>query len=138
MHICINCNKRAAVRTGDNFRCEVCGYQWDVAHEQANAAYLKAQGRRPAESVLSAQSGQPQTLDQALGLGAGVSYETPETAAAESDDDLVNAVLWEMTVSDLEALAELHKVDLGGARRKEDKIRLLRDSGLTLEDVVGS
>ncbi|HML23547.1 MAG TPA: hypothetical protein PKD09_17960 [Aggregatilinea sp.] len=48
MFRCINCNRPDARREGDTFICPRCGYRWDVAHEQANAAYLAVQGREPA------------------------------------------------------------------------------------------
>ena len=47
-HLCINCNAPKVRRKDDAFTCEQCGYTWDVAHEQANAAYLASQGRVPA------------------------------------------------------------------------------------------
>lgn len=50
MH-CINCNGTDVTRTGDDFHCKSCGYDWDVAHEQANAAYLRSQGRVPAKPM---------------------------------------------------------------------------------------
>ena len=50
-HRCINCNADEVARTEDTFICKKCGYRWDVAHEQANAAYLASQGRAPAEAT---------------------------------------------------------------------------------------
>ena len=48
MFPCINCGASQAARQGDTFCCTACGYTWDVAHEQANATNLAAQGRNPA------------------------------------------------------------------------------------------
>lgn len=51
MYLCINCNAQGVEREGDEFKCPKCGYTWDVAHEQTNAAYLASQGRKPAEPL---------------------------------------------------------------------------------------
>lgn len=48
---CINCGSPTARRDGDTLSCPACGYTWDVQHEQANAAYLAAQGRKPAAPI---------------------------------------------------------------------------------------
>lgn len=50
-HLCINCNSPEVARTGDDFACGKCGFKWDVAHEQASAAYLRMKGRTPAKSL---------------------------------------------------------------------------------------
>lgn len=84
-YICINCNsKRDVVRTGDNFKCDRCKFEWDVAHEQACAIYLRGQGREPATSVLAeaeviqSEGGTP-TLTEATGEGG-----LPVVTAGES------------------------------------------------------
>lgn len=143
MHTCINCNRRTAVRSGDTFSCSRCGYEWDVAHEQANAAYLLGQGRKPARVQDGAQ-----VLDAALGLTdkvksgtvsdlAGVPNETggiagaalevinaPEDGEIAIDIDAIT-ILDTLTVRELEELADTHGVDLSDARLKEDKILAL-------------
>lgn len=50
-HLCINCNANQVTRNGDTFTCKKCKFVWDVAHEQENAAYLRAQGRLPAQPM---------------------------------------------------------------------------------------
>lgn len=52
MPMCINCGSDKVERQGDAFTCHKCQFQWDVAFEQANKVYLRAQGRQPATSVL--------------------------------------------------------------------------------------
>lgn len=49
MYHCINCGKQAALRTGNDFLCGICGFAWDVAFEQQMNNYLAAQGRSPAK-----------------------------------------------------------------------------------------
>lgn len=52
MPMCINCGSDKVERQGDAFTCHKCQFQWDVAFEQANKVYLRAQGRQPAASIL--------------------------------------------------------------------------------------
>lgn len=107
--LCINCNSPRVTRDGDDFTCKQCGYTWDVAHEQANAAYLMAQGRTPAKSV--AEPSEPNDLDTALGLvppiGTDKLYEVPGDieyaeekvlsgpVTATDDDGTINVILRE-------------------------------------------
>ncbi len=65
MYLCINCNAPNVERDGDDFKCPKCGYTWNVAHEQANAAYLASQGRKPAEPM-AGQPDAPETPEDAL------------------------------------------------------------------------
>lgn len=90
--ICINCGSNQVSRDGDNFTCAQCGYGWNVAHEQASAPYLRAQGREPATSIFGdseevtpgADQGSADTLD---------SMTVPELKdfAAENGIELVEA-----------------------------------------------
>lgn len=50
-HVCINCGSDKVTRVVDSFTCHKCEYVWDVALEQANRVYLRAQGRVPAKSM---------------------------------------------------------------------------------------
>lgn len=84
-HLCINCNSPRVERRGEEFTCAKCGFTWNVAHEQANAAYLASQGRTPAQSMaeiaaLEADSG----LDAALGLTGPT--QPPDTGIRALDE----------------------------------------------------
>jgi len=115
--LCINCNAPDVRRTGDRFVCRKCGYRWDVAHEQANAAYLASQGRQPAESTAEPSvktMGEPTTEDRLV--GALVKY----------------------TVADIDELAGAAGVDLGDARLKHEKAAALIRSGKIALDEAGA
>lgn len=146
MPFCINCGHGDVTRTGDDFTCAVCGYRWDVAHEQANAAYLRARGHTPAEpGGVSPDAGSAEdALFAELGLEhvpGPASHEAGhhlnarlEDGTALDDDwiiDLDTALdaIEGKTVPDLEVLAERHGVDLSGARVKADIIARLLESG---------
>ncbi len=126
MYLCINCNSSKVARDGDTFVCATCGYTWDVAHEQANAAYLASQGRVPATAIaeLQASSG----LDAALGL---------DKEAQPSAQDRLIAALLKRTVTEIEDLADEAGVDLGEARLKDEKIAALVTSGKLALDEHG-
>ena len=121
-HLCINCNAPAVHRAGDRFVCKKCGYRWDVAHEQANAAYLASQGRQPAESSGSVVKGAEQTLP---------------TGEPTTEDRLVGALV-KYTVADIDELAEAAGVDLGDARLKHEKAAALIRSGKIALDDTGA
>lgn len=109
--LCINCNAPRVRRSGDTFTCATCGYTWDVAHEQANAAYLASQGRRPAAPTVP-----------------------PAKEPPPADARLV-AALEQHTVPDLDLLAASAGVDFGDARLKDEKIAALARAGIfTLDD----
>ena len=121
-HLCINCNAPAVHRAGDRFTCKKCGYRWDVAHEQANAAYLASQGRQPAESSEPAVKGAEQTLP---------------TGEPTTEDRLVGALV-KYTVADIDELAGAAGVDLGDARLKHEKAAALIRSGRIALDEAGA
>lgn len=145
MHTCINCNRKAAERAGDTFTCERCGYTWDVAHEQANAAYLLAQGRRPAPPLAEAVDDAQASLDAELGFwgpapvedGESVTNVTvpgaafvevinaPEDGETVIELDALEQALADLLVRDLDALADLHNVEVNSTARKDDKIAAL-------------
>lgn len=113
IHHCINCNAPDVARAGDTFTCAKCGFTWDVAHEQANAAYLHSQGRAPAEPT-----GQPEPALTARSEGK-----------ADSSGDAVLRYLEALTSTALDDLAAAHHIDLTGARVKADKVTRLAESG---------
>jgi hypothetical protein len=119
--LCINCNSSEVARDGDSFTCARCGYQWDVAHEQANAAYLASQGREPAKSMDELKE-----LETASALDAALGLDQPVEPSAQ--DQLI-AALVKFNVSDIEDLAEINNIDLGEARLKDEKIAALIRSG---------
>ncbi len=124
MVLCINCNSSKVARDKDTFTCAQCGYTWDVAHEQANAAYLASQGRVPATPIAELQASS--TLDAALGL---------DKEAQPSAQDRLIAALVKRTVTEIEDLADEAGVDLGDARLKDEKIAALVTSGkVALDD----
>ncbi len=129
MILCINCNAPTVQRTGDTFTCEKCGYTWDVAHEQANAAYLASQGRVPATPIAELQASS--TLDAALGLDTALGPGQP------SAQDRLIAALVKRNVAEIEDLAEEAGVDLGEARLKDEKIAALVTSGKVALDEHG-
>jgi uncharacterized Zn finger protein (UPF0148 family) len=126
MHQCINCNSKEVARDGDTFTCARCGYTWDVAHEQANAAYLASQGREPAKTLEEVQAAS--ALDAALGL------DQPVEPSAQ---DRLVAALVKHNVPDIESLAEEAGVDLADARLKDEKIAALVTSGKVALDEHG-
>lgn len=103
--ICINCGSNQVSRDGDNFACAQCGYGWDVAHEQASAAYLRAQGREPATSIL-------------------VDPEEVTLGADQSSADKLDS----MTVPELKDFATENGIELGEATKKADIIAVIQDS----------
>jgi len=94
-HVCINCNAPNVQRIEDAFTCAKCGYRWDVAHEQANAAFLASQGRQPAE---------------------------PTQVENKDDPPDVLEVLNAMTKTELEAFAAERGIALPDYQRKADMI----------------
>src|SRR5690606_5113883 len=88
-------------RIGDAFTCGKCGYRWDVAHEQANAAFLASQGRQPAVSAVE-----------------------PEPAQFEGQDDRPDVLesLNAMTKTELEAFAAERGIELPDHKRKADMV----------------
>lgn len=75
-YICINCNSREVVRSGDNFKCARCRFEWDVAHEQACKIYLAGQGREPAKSIAEIAAEASETLIETMGED-GAALVTP-------------------------------------------------------------
>ncbi len=157
--ICINCGSSSVVRDGDDFTCDACHYQWDVAHEQANAAYLASQGRKPAEPM-------PKTwiLGGEVELGNTTTLTTQKSEVLWADGGLVDNkqpylvgetgtetlipsdkpemvftgvmdfVTFEaMKVEDLKALAAMQGIDLKGAVKKTDIIQRFLDVESTSE-----
>lgn len=86
-HVCINCNAPNVQRIGDAFTCGKCGYRWDVAHEQANAAFLASQGRQPAVSAVESEPAQFEGQDVLESLNAMTKTEL-EAFAAERGIEL--------------------------------------------------
>lgn len=83
-HLCINCNAPTVKRTDDTFVCEKCGFEWDVAHEQTNAAYLRSQGREPAQP----RGSEPSTADAPeADLMARLGIDLPSGSAAALNVD---------------------------------------------------
>jgi len=116
-HLCINCNAPNVQRAGDRFTCKKCGYRWDVAHEQANAAFLASQGRQPAEATA----------------------ESPgKTMGEPTAEDQLVAALVKYTVADIDELAGAAGVDLGDARLKHEKAAALIRSGKIALDEAGA
>jgi len=124
-HLCINCNAPAVHRAGDRFTCKKCGYRWDVAHEQANAAYLASQGRQPAES------------SESVVKGAGQIPPSGDQTQPTAEDRLVGALV-KYTVADIDELAGAAGVDLGDARLKHEKAAALIRSGKIALDEAGA
>lgn len=144
--ICINCGSNQVKRTGDDFTCGKCGYQWDVAHEQASAAYLATQGRTPAISVLDVDGG---TIGVAGGvIVPGVHYlvgkDGPELfipgspatiipaadqGGADNEAGVLDTSAWEgMTVQELKDFVTEHGIELGTASKKAEIITVILDS----------
>ena len=88
-------------REGDAFICKKCGYRWDVAHEQANAAFLASQGRQPAEPTIVAE---------------------PVQFEGQDDRPDVLESLNAMTKTELEAFAAERGIALPDYQRKADMI----------------
>jgi hypothetical protein len=160
MYHCINCGRRAATRQNDTFTCGRCGFEWDVAFEQANAAYLRAQGREPATAagaVPLAAATADSTTQMLADLATPVRFEDLENPILEgvspevilSDDLPAGTLVGEgesladraaaiepaydaLTVEDLRALAEERGVDLAGRTRKADIIAALREADGTI------
>lgn len=91
MPMCINCGSDKVERQGDAFTCHKCQFQWDVAFEQANKVYLRAQGRQPATSVLDS-AGQADAVMIATDTPAIPSeppsaVSTPEATTGEGQTD---------------------------------------------------
>ncbi|MCQ3933149.1 MAG: hypothetical protein DPW16_22095 [Chloroflexi bacterium] len=85
MPMCINCGSDKVERQGDDFTCHKCQFQWDVAFEQANKVYLRAQGRLPATSVLETPSNAEQGVLMPSLSQAGNASLTSTVAVATAD-----------------------------------------------------
>ncbi len=139
MHHCINCGRRAATRQGDTFTCERCHFEWDVAFEQANAAYLRTQGRTPAQPWAEEQAAAaavppdvaalqdlatPVKFDGALEVGEPLGEPLPEfDSTVEREADPAYEAL---TVDELKTLAAERGIDLTGHTRKAEIIAALQ------------
>jgi len=127
--LCINCNAPDVRRTGDRFVCRKCGYRWDVAHEQANAAYLASQGRQPAEvSAPAIEAASPPAVTISRTATGPEPSEVVETGAPAGDDEAGQDLLdWlnAHTKAELVALAEEYGVELAPDLRKADMINTL-------------
>jgi hypothetical protein len=79
--ICMNCGSDRVERAGDNFTCKACRFDWTVADEQANAIYIRSQGREPAKSVfeaeLVAEEGQPLIASTEIKVADGKDGQLP-------------------------------------------------------------
>lgn len=127
---CINCNSRNVTRDGDSFTCARCGYQWDVAHEQANRAYLRTQGREPAKTLAElAESEAASALEAALGLEPIQPPDGGEGQQEPPAQDQLIAALVKYNVPELEDLAAINGIDLADARLKDEKVAALVLSG---------
>lgn len=79
MNICMNCGADRVMRVGDDFDCSVCKFHWTVEDEQANAVYLRSQGREPATSmidVVEPPANEQQTLTETQGQGGAPEVTT--------------------------------------------------------------
>ena len=148
MHHCINCGRPAATRQGDKFTCARCGYVWDVALEQASAAYLRAQGREPARPAVedAAEQADDPVLSSLEELATPVKFdtlsnlETPVGSplpdfdpvverAIEPGETLETGTTYEdLTVDELKTLATERGVDLTGHTRKAEIVAALREA----------
>ena len=158
MYLCINCNAQGVKRDGDAFKCPKCKYEWDVAHEQANAAYLESQGRKPAKPLgehaveVSPEDDWRARLGITPGTPAGTGDQDVASVEVNDDDEsdpveaipvelrepapldaqayqMLVAALEKKTVPALEEIADDAQIDLSDARLKDDKIARLADSG---------
>jgi len=131
-HLCINCNAPDVRRNGDTFTCGKCGYQWDVAHEQANAAFLASQGRQPAEPGEPAveKAGLP-AGESARSVEAPVKVELETPAGSPGDEQTAGGgkdyLEWlaAMTKAELVALAAEHGIELSDELRKADIVNTI-------------
>lgn len=95
MPMCINCGSDKVERQGDDFTCHKCQFQWDVAFEQANKVYLRAQGRQPATSVLenpvNAASGTLTALGQTDGTAVTGTVDRASVVAIPTSTPVATA-----------------------------------------------
>jgi hypothetical protein len=87
--ICMNCGSDRVERAGDNFTCKACRFDWTVADEQANAIYIRSQGREPAQSVLEVAEElvvEGEQLPPADNTGAGEPKNQPTPAVEPSTE----------------------------------------------------
>lgn len=104
MITCINCGYDRVVRDGDSFACPACKYEWDVAHEQANAAYIASQGRKVAKPAPPPVEPEPDNKPD----------DEPELTIPTASE--INA----MKKDELIALAEQHEVELADDAKVDD------------------
>lgn len=156
---CINCGRLGTVtRAGDEFACAKCGHAWTVEDEQANAAYIAMQGRKPATPIADAppaEAGEP--VDEIEEILAPVTEPMPndppeiEIALEDLDPDdgdataidatrdagpltedeyaaLVEA-LDGKTVPELDAIADDARVELRHDDVKRAKLEKIAQSG---------
>jgi hypothetical protein len=138
MHGCINCGRSTATRQGDTFTCGRCGHSWDVAHELANAAFLRTQGRLPASPTGEESDGVPGVVSPLEDLAQPVKFDVlpaleqslgaplPEFDPAVQRD--AAPVYEALTVDELKVLAAERGIDLTGRTRKAEIIAALRDA----------
>lgn len=121
MRRCINCGMSTLSRTKDTFHCLSCGYVWDVAHEHANAAYLRTQGQRPAAPA--DEDAVPSSTDTAHVTLDDLSRPVPlEKEGAPADEDQLVGWLETQPLDELTAIAR--QLDLPG-RSKLNKDELI-------------
>lgn len=94
---CVNCGRKDATRTDDTFKCGTCGFEWDVAHEQKNAGYIRSALRRPPATPMG-------------------DIEIPS---------LQERMLQVMTPDELRQLAAAEEIDLGDAAKKAELIAVI-------------
>jgi len=137
--------------------CKRCGYRWDVSHEQANAAYLRSQGRQPAtpraiEALPLGEQGESVDLLRHLGIIDEPEIETIDddsdpgfalSVVMNDDDDgwtdelvlhtesVYDWIMEHKTLADLRKFANTYNVNLSGATRKDDIL-----DALLLADVL--
>lgn len=88
---CMNCGADRVIRVEDEFTCSVCEFHWTVEDEQANAVYLRSQGREPAQSIKAVVEVTSEVTTTGNESGSGEPQKptepasTPEPSAEASD-----------------------------------------------------
>ena len=118
---CVNCGRRSGFRNGDDFRCDACGFEWDVAHEKKNATYIRSSLRRePAKTMAEMRAEADEREAARLRRQPSEDPEAPEVPSEDTPES--DPLLEGMTVNDLVAMAEHEDIDLGEKTRKAEII----------------
>lgn len=106
-YICINCNSGDVTRRGDDFFCDRCKFDWNVAHERACAIYLRGQGREPAKSMAEMAAEASEALIETMG-------EDGAPEVTNGDPVNVSPADAQSASGELEKLPEVPKGKKGG------------------------